>query len=145
MTTIHVDVHSLMLAPGADGQGGTESLGPLLAPRAVEALSCVTEAGHALVLIGEGPVLRLAEESLGDLAHTSRRTLPDDAVGWLVTNDPAMGAGTGTRVGLRTILVGPATGVGLARMTWDTEARDLFAVALLILGEEAMAGTREGR
>ena len=143
---MYVDVRSLMLAPRFASREEAETPGARLAPRAVKALSYVAEAGHDLVLLGEGPELRLVGESLGPLVHASRPTLPDDALGWLVTSDPALCAGSALRVGLRTVLVGVATGdVGLARRTWDTEARDLLAAALVILGEDAMPNTKEGR
>jgi hypothetical protein len=69
----------------------------------------------------------------------SAATLPDDAIGWLVTADEARCGEARGRHGLRTILVGPSVpGRGLSHRASDLEARDLVDAALVILTADAM-------
>jgi hypothetical protein len=101
-------------------------------PEAASALRHLVEADCRVVLLGaDGP---------GDTPAgvESTDSLPPDASGWLLTNDPDRCAEVRGRR-LRTILIGPSDPArGLAHRASDLEARGLVDAVLVILAADAM-------
>ncbi len=107
-------------------------------PEADAALRHLVAAGCRVVLWGPAGAI---ESASGDAARTveSCESLPDDAVGWLVTADELRCGEARGRPGLRTILVGPSVpDRNLSHRASDVEARDLVDAALVILTADAM-------
>ncbi len=135
MSTVYLDARSL--DPAHTFARARPSRG------ALAALAELASDGHPLVLVGEGPTLDAARAAIEEIPHRVSRDLPSEARGWLVTADPDLCMEAHRARGPRSILVGPTVpGRGLARRTWDSEARDLTAAALEILGAEAMPDGR---
>jgi hypothetical protein len=99
---------------------------------ATDWLSHLAEAGHRLVVVGDGPEPAL----LGTVDATEDDMPPDPPRGsWFVTGDPATCGDH--RAGLTTLLVGPR--LDERRPTrCDATARDLREAVLEILASVAM-------
>jgi hypothetical protein len=141
MTTVYVDPAALSIG----GPGTATGVRPH--PGAAAAVRHLVDAGYRVVLVGDGPELATAEAALaGSPAGRARgvvRRLPEDAAGWLVSNDATTCAGARGWRRLRTILVGPSVPErGLAHRPSDVEARDLIGAVLAILTAEAMPERR---
>ena len=137
--TVFVDLAALTVVPAVT-HDGQPTLAP--APGAAAAIRHLEEAGHAVVVVGDGPATHVLRVALPEEPRFAV-ALPGDVSGWVITSRPELCDAARSRPGLRTIMVGAAPGAPTPdHLTPDLGARDVADAVLALLGEEAMPRER---